>query len=40
MAVNTHAPVTRTGDSAGAAYLMTTLHRPAFPDLWAIRTEL
>jgi len=29
-----------TGDSAGAAYLMTTLNRPAFPDLWAIRTEL
>jgi tryptophan 2,3-dioxygenase len=29
-----------TGDSAGAAYLMTTLNRPAFPDLWAIRTAL
>jgi tryptophan 2,3-dioxygenase len=29
-----------TGDSAGAAYLMTTLNRPAFPDLWAIRTSL
>jgi tryptophan 2,3-dioxygenase len=29
-----------TGVSAGAAYLTTTLNRPAFPDLWAIRTEL
>jgi tryptophan 2,3-dioxygenase len=29
-----------TGGSAGAAYLMTTLDRPCFPDLWAIRTEL
>jgi tryptophan 2,3-dioxygenase len=29
-----------TGGSAGAAYLTTTLNRPAFPDLWAIRTEL
>ena len=29
-----------TGGSAGAAYLATTLNRPAFPDLWAIRTEL
>ncbi|MGE5143211.1 MAG: tryptophan 2,3-dioxygenase family protein, partial [Acidobacteriota bacterium] len=29
-----------TGGSAGAAYLSTTLNRPAFPDLWAIRTEL
>jgi tryptophan 2,3-dioxygenase len=29
-----------TGGSEGAAYLMTTLHQPAFPDLWAIRTEL
>ncbi|HXJ31524.1 MAG TPA: tryptophan 2,3-dioxygenase family protein [Gemmatimonadales bacterium] len=28
------------GGSAGAAYLTTTLNRPAFPDLWAIRTEL
>jgi len=28
-----------TGGSDGAAYLMTTLLRPAFPDLWAIRTE-
>jgi len=29
-----------TGGSEGAAYLRTTLHRPCFPDLWAIRTEL
>jgi tryptophan 2,3-dioxygenase len=29
-----------TGGSAGAEYLMGTLNRPAFPDLWAIRTEL
>ena len=29
-----------TGGSAGAPYLSTTLNRPAFPDLWAIRTEL
>ncbi len=29
-----------TGGSAGASYLNTTLNRPAFPDLWAIRTEL
>ena len=29
-----------TGGSEGAAYLMTTLHQPIFPDLWAIRTEL
>jgi len=29
-----------TGGSAGAAYLRTTLFRPLFPDLWAIRTEL
>jgi len=29
-----------TGDSQGAAYLLTTLDRPCFPDLWAIRTEL
>lgn len=28
-----------TGGSAGAEYLRTTL-KPAFPDLWAIRTEL
>jgi tryptophan 2,3-dioxygenase len=27
-----------TGGSDGAAYLETTLFRPAFPDLWAIRT--
>ena len=29
-----------TGGSAGAAYLMTTLNRPYFPDLWEIRAEL
>ena len=29
-----------TGGSEGAQYLMTTLNRPLFPDLWAIRTEL
>jgi tryptophan 2,3-dioxygenase len=28
-----------TGGSAGAAYLRTTLLKPIFPDLWAIRTE-
>jgi tryptophan 2,3-dioxygenase len=29
-----------TGGSAGAEYLRTTLFRPAFPDLWAIRSRL
>ena len=29
-----------TGGSDGAAYLMTTLNQPLFPDLWAIRAEL
>lgn len=29
-----------TGGSAGAEYLRTTLFRPLFPDLWAIRTSL
>ncbi len=29
-----------TGGSEGASYLLTTLNRPLFPDLWAIRTEL
>ncbi len=29
-----------TGGSEGAAYLMTTLNRPFFPDLWAIRMDL
>ena len=29
-----------TGGSSGAAYLRSTLHRPFFPDLWAIRSEL
>jgi tryptophan 2,3-dioxygenase len=28
-----------TGGSPGASYLKTTLDRPLFPDLWAIRTE-
>jgi tryptophan 2,3-dioxygenase len=29
-----------TGGSTGAEYLMTTLNKPLYPDLWAIRTEL
>ncbi|HET9326948.1 MAG TPA: tryptophan 2,3-dioxygenase family protein, partial [Candidatus Eisenbacteria bacterium] len=29
-----------TGGSMGAAYLETTLNKPLFPDLWAIRAEL
>jgi tryptophan 2,3-dioxygenase len=29
-----------TGGSAGVPYLRTTLFTPAFPDLWAIRSEL
>jgi tryptophan 2,3-dioxygenase len=29
-----------TGGSAGADYLKSTLFRPLFPDLWAIRAEL
>jgi tryptophan 2,3-dioxygenase len=29
-----------TGGSTGAQYLRGTLFRPAFPDLWAIRSEL
>jgi tryptophan 2,3-dioxygenase len=29
-----------TGGSAGAEYLRTTLFRPIFPDLWAIRQQL
>ncbi len=28
-----------TGGSEGAEYLVTTLNKPLFPDLWAIRTE-
>ncbi len=28
-----------TGGSTGVAYLTSTLFKPAFPDLWAIRTE-
>ena len=31
---------TGTGGSTGAAYLRGTLFRPAFPDLWAIRSRL
>ena len=29
-----------TGGSTGAEYLATTLMKPVYPDLWAIRTEL
>src|SRR5437016_13408641 len=29
-----------TGGTAGAEYLETTLNKPAFPDLWAIRSDL
>ena len=29
-----------TGGSPGAAYLRSTLSRPVFPDLWAVRSEL
>lgn len=29
-----------TGGSEGAAYLRTTLFRPAFPDLWAVRNRM
>jgi tryptophan 2,3-dioxygenase len=29
-----------TGGSEGAAYLMTTLNKSLFPDLWAIRADL
>ncbi len=29
-----------TGGSEGADYLMTTLNKSIFPDLWAIRTDL
>jgi tryptophan 2,3-dioxygenase len=29
-----------TGGSSGAGYLRTTLSRPLFPDLWAVRSEL
>ena len=28
-----------TGGSDGASYLTSTLFKPAFPDLWAIRTQ-
>ena len=29
-----------TGQTAGAEYLRSSLNRPVFPDLWAIRTDL
>ncbi len=29
-----------TGGSSGASYLRTTLFRPMFPDLWAVRSQL
>jgi tryptophan 2,3-dioxygenase len=29
-----------TGGSSGAEYLRTTLFRPVFPDLWAVRRRL
>jgi tryptophan 2,3-dioxygenase len=29
-----------TGGSLGAEYLRTTLFKPLFPDLWAIRNRL
>ena len=29
-----------TGGTTGVAYLMSTLFKPAFPDLWAIRADL
>ncbi|GAA2167040.1 MULTISPECIES: tryptophan 2,3-dioxygenase [Glycomyces] len=29
-----------TGGSSGAGYLMTTLHTPAFPDLWEVRSDI
>jgi tryptophan 2,3-dioxygenase len=29
-----------TGGSEGVGYLKSTLFKPFFPDLWAIRTEL
>jgi tryptophan 2,3-dioxygenase len=31
---------TGTGGSSGARYLASTLLQPAFPDLWAVRTQL
>ena len=31
---------TGTGGSPGAAYLRATLFKPAFPDLWAVRSEM
>jgi tryptophan 2,3-dioxygenase len=29
-----------TGESPGVSYLRETVHRPVFPDLWAIRNAL
>jgi len=29
-----------TGGSSGVGYLQSTLGRPLFPDLWAVRDEL
>ena len=29
-----------TGGSSGADYLRSTLFRPLFPDLWAVRSEV
>jgi tryptophan 2,3-dioxygenase len=29
-----------TGGSRGSAYLRTTLSKPMFPDLWALRSQL
>jgi len=31
---------TGTGGSSGAAYLVTTVGKPLFPDLWEIRAQL
>jgi tryptophan 2,3-dioxygenase len=28
-----------TGGSSGAAYLASTLFKPVFPDLWAVRSR-
>jgi tryptophan 2,3-dioxygenase len=40
MVERTIGPKPGTGGSPGAAYLATTLGRPLFPDLWAVRSEL
>ena len=36
---NADVTATRTG-GYGAEYLRSTLHKPFFPDLWAVRSEL